>query len=216
MTTTSDVRFSTQLRDATATAHRDAERAPYVHRLFRGHLPLGGVTDLTAQLWFVYVALESTGAGLRGDPVVAALARPELDRAPAIEADLAALVGPRWRDQVRALPATDRYVERIAACADDPHRYVAHHYTRLLGDLSGGQMIGRTLERRYGEAIEGALSFYDMSQLGDLDAYKDDYRAQLDRAPWSEQQRAQVVEEANVAFGCNAEMFTDLDAVWPG
>jgi heme oxygenase len=216
MPTTSAVRFSAQLRDATATAHRDAERAPYVHRLFRGQLPLGGVTDLTAQLWFVYGALEVAGSALRQDPVVARLARPELDRVPAIEADLAVLMGNGWRDQVRALPATDRYVERIAACVDEPHRYVAHHYTRLLGDLSGGQMIRATLQRHYGGTIDGALSFYDMSHLGDLDAYKDDYRTQLDRAPWSEAQRASVIDEARRAFGCNSAVFTELGDAWPG
>lgn len=208
-------RFSARLRDATSTAHRDAERSAFVHRLFRGQLPLDGLADLTAQLWFVYGALERTGTALGTDPVATSFARPELERRPALESDLAALSGPDWRERVRPLPETQAYVAAIDATVEDPHRFVAHHYTRLLGDLSGGQMIRRTIERHYGEQVDGALSFYDMSHLGDLDAYKDAYRARLDAAPWSEVEREQVIAEANGAFAANAAVFSGLGAAHP-
>lgn len=210
ITSSEPIRFSATLREATATAHQDAERSAFVHRLFRGHLPMAAVTDLTAQLWFVYSALESVGTELATDRVAAGFARPELSRVPALEADLSVMAGADWRDTVRELPATGRYVERIRASVENPERFVAHHYTRLLGDLSGGQMIRRTLARHYGDQIAGALSFYDLDHLGDLTAYKDAYRQRLDEAPWDEVQRAAVVDEANRAFAANAAIFADL------
>jgi heme oxygenase len=131
----------------------------------------------------------------------------------ALQADLGALAGPDWRGTVRELPATSAYVELIRASAEHPERFVAHHYTRLLGDLSGGQMIRRTLQRHYGDQVDGALSFYDLDRLGDLSEYKDAYRQRLDDAPWDEAQRAAAVDEANRAFAANAAVFAELGGV---
>lgn len=208
-----DTPFSARIREATMAAHRDAERSSYVHKLMRGQLPIDGVADLMAQHHAIYTSLEQTGEVLAADPVAGIFLGPELVRVPRIEADLRSLVGDDWADRFPMKPATATYVGNIAATASHPERFIAQHYTRIMGDLSGGQMIRRTLERHYGEPIAGALTFYDFD-IADVDSYKDDYRTSLDMAPWSETQRDAFIDETNRAYTSNSAVFGALDAAW--
>ncbi len=212
-TTQLDTPFSARIRGATMAAHRDAERSRFVHQLMRGQLPLDGVADLMAQHHAIYTSLERTGAVLAADPVAGPFLGPELLRVPRIEDDLRCLAGEDWAERFPMRPATATYVGNIAATASHPERFVAQHYTRILGDLSGGQMIRRTLERHYGDAIAGALSFYDFD-IDDVDAYKDDYRTLLDTTPWSDAQHDAFIDETNRAYTSNSSMFSALDAAW--
>ena len=61
-----------------------------------------------------------------------------------------------------------------------PGGFVAHHYTRYLGDLSGGIFIGRVMQRRFGFDTNG-IGFYLFADIADPRAFKDVYREQLDR-----------------------------------
>ena len=80
---------------------------------------------------------------------------------------------------MRVLPATQVYVDRLAQTADSLPRYAAHAYTRYLGDLSGGQIIKRMLQRHYGFTSEG-IAFYDFPRSTRLKPFKDVYRERLD------------------------------------
>ena len=212
-TTDIETQFSARIRAATMGAHRDAERSSYVHRLMRGQLPLDGVADLMVQHHAIYGSLERTGDALATDPIVGPFLGPELLRVPRIEADLQRLVGSDWSERFSVHPATVAYVETIAATGEHPERFVAQHYTRIMGDLSGGQMIKRTLERHYGDDVVGALSFYDFD-IDDMDAYKDAYRARLDESPWSEDERDAFIDETNRAYTANSSVFGELDRAW--
>lgn len=206
--------LSAALRAGTRDEHAAAERSPFVQHLVDGTLPLAGYADLAAQQLAVYRALEAAGdrlvaAGRDGDLVF-----PELVRVPAIESDLAHLLGDGWRDRVRVLPATAAYVERLQQVADDLPRYAAHAYTRYLGDLSGGQVLKRLLERHHG--LDGAgVAFYDFPQIHRLKPFKDVYRERLDALVLTPAQRDAVVAEARVAFGLNRAVFADLAAAHP-
>jgi hypothetical protein len=70
---------------------------------------------------------------------------------------------------------------------------VAHHYTRYLGDLSGGQAIGRIIGREFG--LDGGVgtAFYSFSEVPKPKLYKDAYRARLDALPLDDVQRARVL-----------------------
>ncbi|MBO0901522.1 biliverdin-producing heme oxygenase [Cellulomonas sp. zg-ZUI222] len=207
--------LSTALRTGTRQDHEDAERSAFVEHLMGGTLPLAGYVDLAAQQHAVYRALEAAGdrlvaAGTHGDLVF-----PELVRVPAIEADLAHLLGDGWRTQVRVLPATADYVARLEAVGDDLPRYAAHAYTRYLGDLSGGQILKRMIERHHGLSGAG-VSFYDFPQIHRLKPFKDVYRDRLDALPLTPTQREEVVAEARIAFRLNRAVFADLAAVHLG
>ena len=108
-----------------------------------------------------------------------------------------------------ALPSTAEYVARIRATRTSPERFLAHHYLRYLGDLSGGQAVAALMARHYGIPAE-ALSMYRFPDLPKPKVFKDGYRTLLDRAQLSEDQRAALIEEAVADFDLNARMFADL------
>ncbi len=205
--------FSILLRRATAEQHDRAESAPFVAALLGGRLTLDGLTALASQNLFVYTALETAAERWRDDPVAGPFVIDGLDRLPALRADLHRLIGPDWPDSVRALPATTlAYADRISR-ADQAARFVAHHYTRYLGDVSGGQVIASVMRRLHGD--RAGLAFYDFSGLyaGPLRnpaEFRRHYRSLLDRAPWSAAERAIMIDEARAAFGFNQLIFEEL------
>ena len=198
--------LSVALREGTRDEHETAERSGFVEQLLAGRLDRAAYADLAAQQLVVYTALEAAGAQLEddGDLVFA-----ELTRVPAIEQDLGHLYGADWRTQVRVLPATRVYADRLAQTADSLPQYAAHAYTRYLGDLSGGQIIKRMLQRHYGFTSEG-IAFYDFPQIHKLKPFKDVFRERLDALPLDDEARAAVVEEARRAFRLNADVFGEL------
>ena len=200
--------LSVALREGTRDEHETAERSGFVEQLLAGRLDRAAYADLAAQQLVVYTALEAAGAQLEddGDLVFA-----ELTRVPAIEKDLGHLYGADWRTQVRVLPATMLYADRLAQTADSLPKYAAHAYTRYLGDLSGGQIIKRMLQRHYGFTSEG-IAFYDFPQIHKLKPFKDVFRERLDALPLDDEARAAVVEEARLAFRLNADVFGELGA----
>lgn len=72
------------------------------------------------------------------NPITEPFTHPGLDRLAATRADLTALGQETPEDP---LPATADYAAAIRTTASTPERFIAHHYLRYLGDLSGGQAI---------------------------------------------------------------------------
>lgn len=202
--------LSRLLRISTTQVHDEAEHSTFMADLLAGRADREAFVRLTEQLALVYAALEDVVDAHADDPVVAAVDDRRLRRLPALAADLDALRGPGWRDDLTPLPATGAYVERLRGCAGDPARLVAHHYTRYLGDLSGGQVIPTMLTRHYG--VEEGLSFYRFDELGKIKPYKDAYRAALDALPLDAAARARAADEAVEAFRRNTALFADLEA----
>ena len=94
---------------------------------------------------------------------------------------------------------------------DDAPAFTAHHYTRYLGDLSGGQVIGRLLGRTYDlPAGSAGLAFYAFGAVPKPKRYKDAYRARLDALPLDAAGRAEVVDEVCRAFEHNQRLLTAL------
>ncbi|MEV6526220.1 biliverdin-producing heme oxygenase [Longispora sp. NPDC051575] len=202
--------FSADLRAATWSEHQNAESTAYLDALMRGQLTLGQYGDMVAQHYFAYVVLEEAARAMRTDPVGAPFAVPELDRVPALEADLNYLYGATWAERITPNAATVRYCARLReVCFDWPGGFVAHHYTRYLGDLSGGQFIRKSVARIYGLTDHG-VAFYDFPELGDLQAFKARYREALDSAPWSAEEQGRIVAETLVAYQLNTEVLADL------
>ncbi|MFI8595073.1 heme oxygenase (biliverdin-producing) [Microbacterium sp. NPDC078428] len=204
------VSFSVLLRERSSRAHSASEGEGFMADLLGGEGTREDYISLVAQHYFIYDALESAAAALRTDPVVAPFISDKLTRLPALEADLDFLVGPDWRERIAPLPTTKRYVDRIRKVAATwPGGFVAHHYTRYLGDLSGGIFIGRVMQRRFGFDTNG-IGFYLFADIADPRAFKDVYREQLDRAPWDDDERERVIDEVLVAYRFNTELFQDL------
>ena len=104
-----------------------------------------------------------------------------------------------------------RYVDRINEIAAEHWAggFVAHHYTRYLGDLSGGQAIRRIMQRQFGFETNG-VGFYLFDQIASPKAFKDTYREQLDAVGWDAAERERVIDEVLAAYRLNTELFDDL------
>ncbi|MGV0625413.1 biliverdin-producing heme oxygenase [Mycolicibacter minnesotensis] len=196
--------LSTAMREGSQAAHDAAEGSAYMAQLLDGKVNQQGYIDYLSRLRMVYAALEDAIRAHRGDAVVAAVYDPALERLGAIDADLE-----QWTGGAAAAPADSpaarAYCDRIAAAS--PGALVAHHYTRYLGDLSGGQAIGRILDRTF--ELDGAgLSFYVFPMRPK--PYKDAYRARLDALGLSPQDVEAVVEEVRQAFRMNQDLFDEL------
>ncbi|MFC8781389.1 heme oxygenase (biliverdin-producing) [Streptomyces nigra] len=209
--------FSTVIRTASQEQHTEAETSTFMSDLLGGKLGVDAYARYTEQLWFVYEALETGAGGLAADPVAGPFVRPELFRLAALEQDLAHLRGPRWRAGLTALPATRAYADRVRSCVEGwPGGYLAHHYTRYLGDLSGGQIIRDRAERTWGFARKGdGVRFYVFEGIANPAAFKREYRALLDGVPADDLEKQRIVAECKKAFALNTAMFQALGEEFP-
>ena len=208
---TNVVPFSTLLRQRSSGAHSASEGAGFMSGLLKGEGTRDDYVSLVAQHYFIYRALEAAAARMSADPIAAPFITDRLTRLPALEADLEFLIGPDWADQIRPLPTTERYVARIEEVGSAwPGGFIAHHYTRYLGDLSGGIFIGRVMQRRFGFETNG-VGFYVFDDIADPRAFKDVYREQLDAVPWDDDERERVIDEVLRAYQFNTELFQDLE-----
>lgn len=202
--------FSTALRERSSDAHSGSESAGFMADLIKGDGTRDDYIALVAQHWFIYRAIEGAAERMRRDPVASVFISDRLTRLPALEADLEFLIGADWRERIAPLPTTERYVERIERVGSTwAGGFVAHHYTRYLGDLSGGQFIGRLMQRRFGFDTNG-IGFYLFADIADPKEFKNVYREQLDAAPWDDDEKARVIDEVLLAYRFNTELFEDL------
>ncbi|RZU25217.1 heme oxygenase (biliverdin-producing) [Streptomyces sp. BK239] len=209
--------FSNVIRAASHEQHVEAETSTFMSDLLGGRLGVDAYTRYTEQLWFVYEALESEAGRLASDAVAGPFIRPELFRRGALERDLAHLRGPGWRAGMSALPATRAYAERVRECAERwPAGYVAHHYTRYLGDLSGGQIIRDRAEKAWGFERKGdGVRFYVFEEIGNPAAFKRGYRELLDAVRADDLEKQRVVAECRKAFALNTAVFRELGEEFP-
>jgi heme oxygenase len=202
--------FSQALRERTRGGHSASEGASFMDDLMTGKGSRDDYISLVAQHYFIYAALEAAAEEMKDDADAAAFITPQLTRLPALEADLLFLLGDDWRSLIAPLPTTTRYVDRIETVAATwSGGFIAHHYTRYLGDLSGGQIIRTLMQRQFGFETNG-VGFYLFDQIAKPKEFKDVYRAQLDAVTWSEEERERVIDEVMVAYRFNTELFVDL------
>lgn len=196
--------LSLAMRDGSRAEHNAAEQSPFISELLAGRVNTDGYVDYLIRLQMIYTAIEDAVRAHREDPLVAAVYDPALERHRALAADLEHWApGTRWQVNSAAAQA---YQDRIAR-ADWTGALVAHHYVRYLGDLSGGQAIGRMLDRAFGLGGAG-LSFYDFPMRPK--PYKDAYRARLDELGLSSRENVRIVDEVKIAFGLNQAVFDEL------
>jgi heme oxygenase len=203
-------RLSVRLRrDLPGVTHRDG----FTDALATGRLPWEAYADFAAQHWFLYESLELATHTMVDDPVARAFIFPELLRLPALEADLAFLHGPRWIDRIAALPATTTYCTRMRHAAyTGPIGFIAHHYTRYLGDLTAGDPMGRAVARAYGLSSDGHRFFaFPEVDPGALTAY---YRVLLDALPWSRPEQDAFLTEVTDAHRLHLAVLGELGRRW--
>ena len=203
--------FAKELKEGTKKSHSAAENTAFVKSFLRGVISKESYRTLVSDLYFVYSALEEDFRIFKNDPVLGALYLPELERVTALETDLRYYYGPIWRSIVKPSEACQRYVDRIHEVAGtEPELLIGHHYTRYLGDLSGGQILKGIAQKALNLKDEG-LSFYEFNKIDDAKIYKEKYRSILDKLPLTDSQQNAIITEANYAFRLNMYMFDTLE-----
>lgn len=205
--------FAAALRTGTLTEHREAEESPFMRDLMEGRADLSAYAALAGQLTFIYAELEALAdVAAAADPTVAPFLDPRLARSARLAADLDVLVGEGWRERTSPGRTATAYVVRLREVTETwPTGYVAHHYLRYLGDVSGGQVVRTMLQRHYG-APDTAVTFYDFSDLGDIVGFKRGYRTLLDTAPWDAPTQERLVRETAMAYRLNRMLFDEVGA----
>jgi heme oxygenase len=206
--------LSTAMREGSMAEHEAAENAPFMGELLGGRLNRQAYADYLLRFRVVYAALEQAVRAHAADPMVATLYDAALERLAAIDADLA-----YWSPDVDPTapvdsPAATAYRDRIVAAAAEAAQgwggaLVAHHYTRYLGDLSGGQAIGRILDRTFDLDGQG-VAFYEFAEIPKPKPYKDRYRAALDAIEVDAEGVTRVVDEVRAVFALNQAIFVEL------
>jgi heme oxygenase (biliverdin-producing, ferredoxin) len=208
-TTATEPSLSQAMKSGSQAEHEAAEGSDFMAELLGGRINEQGYAAYLLRLRTVYLTLEEILRERAHDPVVAAVHDPALERLAAIDADLEHWA-PGASRHVES-PAAAAYSSRLreAGAATTGGALAAHHYTRYLGDLSGGQAIGRILDRCFDLGGRG-ISFYSFAEIPKPKPYKDAYRARLDALALSPQAVTDVVEEVKIAFRLNQDLFSEL------
>ena len=199
-----------QLKEGTKQSHSAAENTKFVSSFLRGVVSKKGYRQLVANYYFIYQAMEVEVLRLKDDPVVGPLNIKELYRHRRLAKDCEYFYGKDWAKTIYPTEACQQYVNRIREVAhDQTELLVGHHYTRYLGDLSGGQIL-RNIAKNSLKLDNGGLDFYEFD-IEDKKEFKNNYRATLNTLPVTESQVSAIVSEANYAFRLNMFMFDELD-----
>ena len=203
--------FALQLKTETKKSHTAAENTKFVSSFLKGVVTEDNYRKLVSDLYFVYRAMEEEIEKLKDHPCIKPIAFRELSRTTQLEKDLNYYYGQDWRSLVTPTESCQRYVNRIREVADeDPELLVGHHYTRYMGDLSGGQILKgiaeKALDLRKGEG----LHFYEFEGIADKQGFKTQYRNTLNMLPINQSQANAIITEANWAFRLNMFMFDEI------
>ncbi|CAL9700372.1 unnamed protein product [Knipowitschia caucasica] len=207
--------LSELIKTATKDSHTRAENTELMLSFQRGRVSLPQYKLLLCSLHEIYTALEQEMDKNSDHPSVAPIYFPsELARLEAIEKDLAYFYGPEWRQKIEIPEATKRYSHRLRQIgADNPELLVAHAYTRYLGDLSGGQVLGRIAQKSMGLKGSEGLSFFAFPGVSSPNLFKQLYRSRMNSIELTEEERGRVLEEAILAFELNIQVFDGLQAM---
>ena len=203
--------FSKQLKEGTKKSHSMAENTSFVASFLRGVEDESKYRQLVANFYFIYHALESEMENNKDNPFVGPMRLNGLERHDALVKDCQYFYGDNWRDIILPTEATQRYISRIHEVAkDSPELLVAHHYTRYMGDLSGGQIL-KGIAQKALNLKEDGLAFYEFPEITNKKMFKDSYRRVLDTmVPATQKDVDSIVVEANYAFRLNMYMFEEI------
>lgn len=209
------VGLSFMLDDGTRKSHSLAENTAFVSGFFRGLSTKEAYRKLVTSLYFVYIAMEEAFDVIALDEnfnCVSALDDKELRRVPSLEKDMEFFYGDNWKNKIKPSPATVTYVSRIREVAKvSPHLLVGHQYSRYLGDLFGGQMMGNMATRSLNLENGMGTEFYIFKDIPNAREFINDWYFRLNELPLTNEEKKEIVDEANLVFALNIGIFEELE-----
>ncbi len=199
-----------RLKEGTKESHSAAENTKFVASFLRGVVDYEEYRKLLTNFYYVYDTMEQRIRETE-DPMVKAIKSEDLERKEAIERDLEYYYGPDWKDKQTPSEACNTYCYRINEIAEkDPYLLIAHHYTRYIGDLSGGKILKEIAARVLKPPVGKGLDFYEFPSIPNAKEFKNNYRSVLDNLDCDEQQINALITEANYDFRLNMYMFDEI------
>lgn len=206
------VNLATMLREGTKKSHTMAENMGFIKCFLRGVVEKNSYRKLTANLYYVYCAMEEEMERLKDHPVISKVYFPELNRKASLEQDLQFYYGTQWQSEIKLSPVGQEYVNQIHTISKErPELLLAHLYTRYLGDLSGGQILKKIAQTAMNLEDGAGTAFYEFPEIPDEKAFKDNYRQAMDSVPIDQDTAEAIVDEANDSFKMNMRMFDELE-----
>jgi len=204
--------LSTQLKEGTKKSHNAAENTKFVAGFLKGVLNPEEYRKLITDFYYVYETMEERIQETK-DPLANTLQQwnAKLFRTAFLNRDLRYYYGPMYRSMLTPSESCNNYCYRINEIAEkDPYLLIAHHYTRYIGDLSGGQILKGIAQKALNPPEGEGLHFYEFPMIEDAKAFKTDYKAVLDGLEINQNQIDALIDEANYAFKLNMHMFDEL------
>ena len=204
--------FSLELKEGTSKSHNAAENTKFVSQFLKGVLNPEEYCKLLSDFYYVYDTME-TRIQESKDPLVRVLQQwnVQLFRTAFIQRDLRYYYGPMWRSEIKPSEPCNTYVDRLNEVAkDSPYLLIAHHYTRYIGDLSGGQILKNIAQNALQPRDGEGLKFYDFPRIDNAKEWKVKYRSTLDTLELDQSQVDALIAEANNAFRLNMLLFDEL------
>ncbi|CAJ1950822.1 unnamed protein product [Cylindrotheca closterium] len=206
-----------QLDDGTRKSHSMAQNTAFVSGFFKGLANRESYGALLKSLYFVYDAMEKA-MDESDEYRVQQLDLPALRRVTSLERDLEYFYGNNgdsaksFLSNVQPSPATRTYVARIEQVAKSkPYLLIAHQYTRYLGDLFGGQMMGGMASSTLGLSNGEGTAFYEFDQIPNTQAFITKWYKLLNDLDLTEEQKQEIVDEANLVFDMNVGILQELE-----
>ena len=172
------VMFSADLKAGTKKSHSAAENTKFVGAFLRGVVDEEEYKKLITNFFYVYSTMEELIKDTK-DPIASILKKYQvkLNRTAFLEQDLRYFYGPNWRALQIPTEACNTYCYRINQVAnDEPYLLIGHHYTRYIGDLSGGQILCNIAQKALNPPKGEGLWFYDFDKIPDAKEFKNNYR----------------------------------------
>ena len=208
------VALAGQLREGTKKSHTMAENTGFVACFLKGVVEKKSYRKLISDLYFVYKAMEEEIERLVAEehPIIKPIGFKELFRKNTLEKDLKYYYGENWINLIQISQSATNYVNRIKFVAkESPELLVGHHYTRYIGDLSGGQILKKIAKKALNIEGNEGLDFYEFAMIDDEKKFKKSYSETLNSLPINQDIANQIIEEANQAFTYNMNMFKELE-----
>tara|TARA_B100000579_G_C22730152_1_gene803786 strand:+ start:256 stop:966 length:711 start_codon:yes stop_codon:yes gene_type:complete len=208
------VALAGQLREGTKKSHTMAENTGFVACFLKGVVEKKSYRKLISDLYFVYKAMEEEIERLVQEehPVIKPIGFKSLFRRETLENDLKFYFGDDWQNEINISKSAKEYVSRIHFVAQkSPELLVGHHYTRYIGDLSGGQILKKIAKKALNLEGNNGLNFYEFENIDDEKKFKEEYSKTLNELPINQIIADQIIDEANKAFTYNMKMFKELE-----
>lgn len=200
-----------QLDDGTRKSHSMAQNTAFVTGFFKGLANRQSYGALLKSLCFVYDAMEKA-MDETDESRVQQLDLSALRRAASLKRDLQYFYGSVDLSNVQPSSAASIYVARIEQVAETkPYLLIAHQYTRYLGDLFGGQMMGGMASSSLGLSDGDGTAFYKFDQIPDTQAFITKWYTLLNDLDLTDDQKQEIVDEANLVFDLNVGILQELE-----